>query len=226
MQNWGKDVCVCDDAFFVWQFVTLTVSKKNSWSFLIYRKVICKSKQPFFIRYISCFTKLKIDLWFIFVSQICQFFFNFHGKMSNFAHVECNVSKLLAQKLKHLYFEKITWLAWLVIFQNKTIESFPNTGIIYGMVQNTQIAQIAQITQMTQETQIRSKCLKHADDVAADADFPSACFRCLKHADDRGAAQMLIFHMHHSPVVAFNLFSATLYPFWSPGSWWLSVLVF
>ena len=84
-----------------------------------------------------------------------------------------------------------------------------------GMVQNTQMAQLVQ---MTQETQICSKRLKHADDGAADADYPSACFRCLKHADDRGAAQMLIFHMHHSPVVAFNLFSATLYPFWSPGS--------
>ena len=52
------------------------------------------------------------------------------------------------------------------------------------MVQNTQIAQM---TQMTQETQIRSKCLKHADDGSADPDFPSACFRCLKHAYDRGA---------------------------------------
>ena len=39
---------------------------------------------------------------------------------------------------------------------------------------------MTQMAQMTQETQICSKCLKHADDVAADADFPSACFRLSK----------------------------------------------
>ena len=59
-------------------------------------------------------------------------------------------------------------------FENQNC--FDQNGDLNGMVQNTQMAQMEQ---MTQETQC-SKCLKHADDVAADADFPAACFRLSK----------------------------------------------
>ena len=77
---------------------------------------------------------------------------------------------------------------------------------------------MTQMAQMTQETQICNKCLKHADDGGADADFPYELFR-LSKTRRRGCEDLSYKNCPlFSTVVVFDLFSAVLDPPWMPGS--------